>query len=145
MIAQPYGEPTACPDEIDTDPHAGRSILVVDDDADVCECLAHGLRRQGFITATASGAEEAITLARCERPDLIVLDYQLPDDDGFTVCRRLEESPATAAIPVIMLSGNTEVEMIRRSRAAGCRFYMQKPFDPNALLTLIDVCLTDAA
>jgi len=145
MIAQEYDDPIVCPQECEDEIGAGRSVLIVDDDSDLAESVALGLNRQGFITSMANRADLALTLARSDRPDVILLDYGLPDMDGFSVCRQLEDDPATAAIPVIMLSGSTEDEMIRRARAAGCQFYLQKPYDPNALLTLIDLVLSGVA
>ena len=145
MIAQEYEDPIICPEPCEKLSGAGRSVLIVDDDQDLAESLALGLNQQGFLTSLANRADLALTLARCDRPDLILLDFGLPDMDGFAVCRRLEENRATASIPVIMLSGCVEDEMVRRARAAGCQFYIQKPYDPNALLMLIDLILSDAA
>ena len=147
MIAQEYqdyDDTVVCPEPDEIEVGAGRSVLIVDDDQDLAESLALALNHLGFLTAMADEAELGITLAKSDRPDVILLDYSLPDLDGFAVCQRLEENPTTASIPVIMLSGSTETEMIRRARAAGCHFYVQKPYDPNALLTLIDIALAEA-
>ena len=148
MIAQEYpacDDARVCPEPDEHEVGAGRSVLIVDDDELLAESLAMSLNGLGFLTSTADRADLGITLAHSDRPDVILLDYSLPDLDGFTVCQRLEEDPVTAAIPVIMLSGSVEDEMIRRARAAGCQFYVQKPYDPNALLSLIDIALSDAA
>ena len=145
MIAKEYDDPIICPEPCEEATGAGRSVLIVDDDLELAESLALGLNRQGFLTSLADRADLALTLALSDRPDLILLDFGLPDMDGFAVCQRLEENRSTASIPVIMLSGSVEDEMIRRARAAGCQFYLQKPYDPNALLTLIDLVLSDAA
>jgi DNA-binding response OmpR family regulator len=156
MIAQEYpsydepsdcdgDDPIALAEQEELEVGAGRSILIVDDDQLLAESLALSLNSLGFVTSMAERADLGITLARSDRPDVILLDYGLPDMDGFSVCQRLEENPTTASIPVIMLSGSTETEMIRRARAAGCHFYVQKPYDPNALLTLIDIVLSEAA
>jgi DNA-binding response OmpR family regulator len=145
MIAQEYDDPIVCSESEEEEIGAGRSVLIVDDDQDLAESVALGLNRQGFITTLADRADLGLALARSDRPDVILLDYGLPDMDGFAVCQQLEENRTTASIPVIMLSGSVEDEMIRRARAAGCHFYLQKPYDPNALLTLIDLVLSDAA
>jgi CheY-like chemotaxis protein len=144
MIAQ-YDEPIPDTQTDEIEIGAGRSVLIVDDDQDLAESLALGLNSQGFLTTLAERADLALQLARTDRPDVILLDYSLPDMNGFEVCRRLDENRATSSIPVIMLSGSVEGEMIRRARSAGCRFYLQKPYDPNALLTLIGMVLSDAA
>jgi CheY-like chemotaxis protein len=72
-----------------------------------------------------------------DRPSLIVLDLRLPDTDGFSVCSQLVDDPATSEIPVIILSGMERPDIIRQSRAAGCQYFVRKPYDPNALLILI--------
>ncbi len=79
----------------------------------------------------------ALELAAQQQPDCILLDLNLPDLDGFEVCQRLVDAPITAEIPVIIISGLERPDVIRRSRAAGCQFYLRKPYDPNALLALI--------
>ncbi|MCG8586205.1 MAG: response regulator, partial [Pirellulales bacterium] len=107
MIAQEnyeYDDTAACPAPEEVEVGQGRSVLIVDDDELLAESLALGLNSQGFVTAMADRADLGITLAHSDRPDVILLDYSLPDMDGFTVCQRLEENPATASIPVIMLS-----------------------------------------
>jgi CheY-like chemotaxis protein len=76
-------------------------------------------------------------LAQNERPDLVILDLRLPDIDGLEVCERLADSPDTCGIPIIILSGMERPDIVRRSRAAGCTFFVRKPYDPNALLALI--------
>jgi CheY-like chemotaxis protein len=61
----------------------------------------------------------------------------LPDIDGFELCQQLVDDEATSEIPVIIVSGNDSPDIVRRARAAGCHFFVRKPFDPNALLALI--------
>ena len=113
------------------------SILIVDDDADLAEVLAIRLRRQEFEAITADSGRSGLTKARTEHPALIVLDLGLPDSDGFTVCEQLADSPDTCSIPVIILSGMERPDILRRSRAAGCHYFVSKPYDPNVLLILI--------
>ena len=74
--------------------------------------------------------------AREHRPDLVLLDVRLPDLDGFTVCEELVDSPDTCDIPIIIVSGSDRTDIVRSSRAAGCEFFVSKPYDPNVLLTL---------
>ena len=113
------------------------SVLIVDDDASMAEVLATRLASQGFQTLTAHQGQDGLALAKEKRPDLILLDLRLPDCDGFDVCAELDVSPETTGIPIIILSGMARPDVIRRSRAAGCRYYVRKPYDPNALLLLI--------
>ncbi|MCB9677871.1 MAG: response regulator transcription factor [Alphaproteobacteria bacterium] len=83
-------------------------ILIVDDEDDLRDLLDINLRREGFRTACAATAAEALTLAAAERPVLVVLDLMLPDMSGTEVCRRLRASPETAGVPIIMLTAKGE-------------------------------------
>ena len=114
-----------------------KTILIVDDDAAMVDVLSRRLRQQGFDTASADSGASGLAVARSVRPALIVLDLRLPDTDGFTVCQQLVDCSATCDIPVIILSGMERPDIIRRSRAAGCNYFVRKPYDPNALLVLI--------
>lgn len=112
-------------------------ILIIDDDDALTDVLSHRLNQQGFETITADLGQSGLARARSDRPALIVLDLQLPDIDGFTICEQLADSPDTCAIPVIVLSGLEQPDILRRCRAAGCHYFVRKPYDPNVLLILI--------
>ena len=120
-----------------TDVKEARRILIVEDDQDQADVLVHRLEKQGFAVITTNSGLAALEIARTERVDLIVLDIRLPDLDGLQVCQQLSDDPATCCIPVIMLSGMERPDIVRRTRAAGCQYYVRKPYDPNALLLLI--------
>lgn len=113
------------------------TILVVDDDQSQVDVLRYRLSQQGFSTLSAPKGGDGIQLARIEQPALILLDLCLPDTDGLTLCQQISDDPLTGEIPVIIVSGVEQADLIRRCRAAGCRFYVRKPYDPNALLVLI--------
>jgi CheY-like chemotaxis protein len=118
-------------------PREGQKVLIIDDDEAIAEPLAFRLQRQGFHTLIAHAGEAGLALARSERPSIVLLDLRLPDIDGFTVCEQLDSDPTTCHIPVIILSGMERPDIIRRARAAGCTYFVRKPYDPNALLILI--------
>ena len=120
------------------------SILLVDDDEDQVFCLTKRLESLGFETNVALTGRHGVDLAHLERPDLIVLDLRLPDIDGLEVCSELADSPQTCGIPIIILSGMERPDIIRRSRAAGCSYYVRKPYDPSALLILIEQAIEEA-
>jgi DNA-binding response OmpR family regulator len=103
-----------------------------------CIYVRHRLEKQGFATAAVSDGQAGIDAARRDRPDLIVLDLCLPDVDGFQVCEELGDGSNTCGIPIIMLSAMERPDIIRRSRSVGCQYYLRKPYDPNALLLLIE-------
>ena len=119
------------------------TILIVDDDEAMSEVLSRRLEQQGFDTVRADTGAAGLAIAQSQDPALIVLDLRLPDTDGFTVCQQLADSPATCHIPVIILSGMERPDILRRSRAAGCSFFVRKPYDPNALLVLIRQALDE--
>jgi twitching motility two-component system response regulator PilH len=114
-----------------------QTILLIDDDEAMVDVLGRRLRRQGYQTLVASSGDVGLALARRHLPTLIVLDLRLPDADGFHVCQELADSHETCTIPIIILSGMERPDIIRRSRAAGCQYFVRKPYDPNALLILV--------
>jgi CheY-like chemotaxis protein len=116
---------------------APQKILIIDDDDVMVDVLGQRLGRQGYEISVATSGEEGLALARQHIPSLVLLDLRLPDADGFNICQQLGDSPETCAIPVIILSGMERPDIIRRSRAAGCQYYVRKPYDPNALLILV--------
>jgi DNA-binding response OmpR family regulator len=118
------------------------SVLVVDDDQDQADILSRCLRKQGFRTWIAATGKEAEQLVYDRGPDLVVLELGLPDRDGLDICRGLADDPTTCEIPIIILSGIERPKLVRESRAAGCCFFIHRPYDPNALLTLIHVALS---
>lgn len=122
-----------------------QTILIVDDDEVLADTLSQRLAQQGFDTRTADCGRDGLEQARNERPALIVLDVRLPDMDGLTVCQHLADSPQTCGVPVIVLSGMARPDIIRRSRAAGCYYFVRKPYDPNAMLVLIRQAIRESA
>ena len=141
MLAEVVEKPELQPERVEQGP----TILIVDDDDALAEVLALRLQKQGFETVTVSTGGQGLQRAKIQRPALIVLDLRLPDADGFEICQQLADSPDTCAIPVIILSGLEQPDILRRCRAAGCQFFVRKPYDPNVLLMLIRQSLHDAA
>jgi PAS domain S-box-containing protein len=112
------------------------SVLFVDDDGVNRHALSLVLQSAGFDPCEAGSGTEALRMAAADhRPDLIVLDVNLPDVDGFEVCRRIKAHPATSAIPVLHLSG-TFVTPQDRARAleGGADAYLTKPVEPRELV-----------
>ncbi len=109
-------------------------ILVVEDQEDNRRILRDLLASAGFDTVEAVTGEEGVRLAGEHVPDLILMDIQLPDIDGYEATRRIKSDPALSGIPIIAvtsyaLSGDEEKAM-----EAGCDGYVAKPFSPRALL-----------
>ncbi len=122
-----------------------QSILIIEDDAGQREALLHRLSRQGYTTRAAGAGQEGLAMARQDPPHLVLLDLRLPDMEGFTLGEQLADDPATAGVPVIVLSGMERPDIIRRTRAAGCQYFVRKPYDPNALLVLIKSALEESS
>ena len=115
-----------------------RPILVVEDDPHQREVLEHRLRKQGCVVISAASAEVGLALAREHQPQLVLLDLELPEGDGLSLCEQLYDDPQTSDLPVIIVSGSDRDDIVRASRAAGCRYFLRKPYDPNALWLLAE-------
>ena len=141
MFASVMERPKTAPAKIT----AGKrqSILIIDDDEVLSDVLSRRLRQQGFDPLTADSGQCGLARARADQPSLILLDLRLPDADGITICEQLADDLETCAIPVIILTGMERPDILRRCRAAGCHYYLRKPYDPNALLILIRQAIVD--
>jgi two-component system cell cycle response regulator DivK len=114
-----------------------KRILVVEDQEDNRQILRDLLTNAGFDMVEAENGEQAIASAQASRPDLILMDIQLPILDGYEATRRIKANPDLKSIPIIVvtsyaLSGDEE-----KARLAGCDDYVAKPFSPRQLLAKI--------
>jgi len=117
--------------------HMKSKILVVDDEADALELISYNLKSAGFDVVTADDGEKALKKARAEQPNLILLDLMLPEVDGLEVCKVLRREPATAAVPIIMLTARaSEVDRVV-GLELGADDYVTKPFSPRELVLRI--------
>ncbi len=103
-------------------------LLVVDDTPAHLGILTRALEESGFEVRTAASGEEALSAARAARPDLVLLDVDMPGLDGYETCRRLKQQPQFASTPVIFLSGLSDVADKMAAFAAGGVDYLTKPF-----------------
>ncbi len=120
-------------------------LLVVEDDEDVRLGYQVLLRAHRYQTCFAEDAALALSVARKELPDLIILDLGLPAGDGFLVLERLASVRELKSIPVIVISARDHRLNEERALKAGARAYMQKPWDDQALLALIAHLLSEPA
>jgi DNA-binding response OmpR family regulator len=109
------------------------TILVVDDVVENVAALDRALRRLGYDVLSALDGSQALALAQEKCPDVILLDILMPHVDGIEVCRRLKRTPATRAIPIILVSGLAHEEHIVRGLDAGAIDYITKPFNDAIL------------
>ena len=120
---------------------AKKKILIVDDNEDVSKGLRVIFRAHGYATILASDAVTAISQARNENPDMIVLDLGLPAGDGYVVMERLSNIESLASIPVIVFTARDEASHKERSIQAGAKAFFQKPVEPQVLLAAIQQVL----
>ncbi len=112
-------------------------ILVVDDEPEAVELVEFNLQQAGYAVSTAADGAEALAQARKLQPNLIVLDLMLPELDGLEVCKVLRRDPATASIPIIMLTAKaTEIDRVL-GLELGADDYLTKPFSPRELVLRI--------
>ncbi len=120
-------------------------ILVVDDEPDILSLLVYQFSRSGFRVSTAVDGRSAISSARDEHPDLVVLDLMLPDVDGYEVLKTLREDEETHEIPVILLTARKEEEERVRGFEIGADDYVTKPFSARELVLRAKALLRRAA
>jgi DNA-binding response OmpR family regulator len=108
-------------------------VLLVEDEPDISLIARAALLRAGFHVTTATTGVEALAAAAAERFDLILLDWMLPELDGFETCGRLKAHPQTASIPVIFLTAKRNDADQARCIAAGALGWIGKPFNPLEL------------
>jgi two-component system cell cycle response regulator len=112
-------------------------ILIADDSAVARMVLTNELAAQGLEIIAARDGAEALTLARANDPEVILLDVEMPVLDGFGVLARLRADPALAEIPVVFLTGIDDSATAARGLAAGAHDYLRKPFEPVELLARV--------
>jgi two-component system phosphate regulon response regulator PhoB len=112
-------------------------ILVVDDEEDLAELVAYNLTREGYQVTCVGSGELALSEARSQTPDLIVLDLLLPKVDGLDVCKQLKSDPRTQHIPIVMLTAKSEEVDMVTGLECGADDYVTKPFSPRVLLARI--------
>jgi len=114
-----------------------RCILVVEDQEDNRRILRDLLTNSGYNLVEAEDGEQALTMAQNERPDLILMDVQIPVLDGYEVTRRLKADPVLRAIPIIVVTSYALSGDESKARAAGCNGYVSKPYSTRQLLAKI--------
>ena len=115
-----------------------RKLLIADDEDGIRRLVRITLESDSYEILEASDGDEAITLARQHKPELILLDVMMPRRSGLEVCRALKADPQTKAIAIFMLTARVQESDLREGKAAGCDGYFVKPFSPVALMRKVD-------
>lgn len=113
------------------------TVLVVEDEAAQREVLTYNLEAEGFRVARAENGEEALVLIDEENPDIIVLDWMLPNVSGIEVCRQIKTRPDTRNVPIIMLSARSEEVDRVRGLETGADDYVVKPYSVIELMARV--------
>ncbi|MGB3179544.1 MAG: phosphate regulon transcriptional regulator PhoB [Albidovulum sp.] len=113
------------------------SVLLVEDEPAQREVLVYNLEAEGFRVSQADNGEEALLLVAEDIPDLIVLDWMLPNVSGIEVCRRLKSRSETRGVPIIMLSARSEEVDLVRGLETGADDYMVKPYSVVELMARV--------
>jgi len=109
------------------------SVVLAEDDPDIQLVARLALKRAGFDVTVVGNGQEALAAVHRARPDVVLLDWMMPELDGPETCRRLKSDPATAAIPVVFLTAKSQEAEIQRGLSLGAAGYVTKPFDALAL------------
>jgi len=135
------------PDWISPEPQAGgsRRIMVVEDDEDQREVVCINLRAAGYVPIPVPAGDLAMAAVRAEKPDLILLDANLPEVDGYTICRLLKSDAALSSIPVLFTTVRSNLEDRAVGLTLGADDYITKPLDMSALVLRVHMLLARRA
>jgi DNA-binding response OmpR family regulator len=114
-----------------------KKILIADDEPNIVISLEFLLRREGFNVLVAVDGEEALTKARAERPDLVLLDVMMPKMNGFDVCQALRADPELASMRILMLTAKGRETEVNKGLGLGADAYVTKPFSTKDLVVQI--------
>jgi CheY-like chemotaxis protein len=119
------------------------TILIADDDPEVLAVMVDALEQEGYRVVTAADGSTALDVARRERPDIVVLDWMMPEQDGLAVCRALrhDADPKLAEVPVVLITGRVDAGDTAAGFDAGVTDYLTKPFKPTHLLARLHAWL----
>ena len=116
-------------------------ILIVDDDIDLLGLISFTLTQSGFVAIKASDGATALTQFHAEAPDMVVLDINMPNGNGFDVCGRIREH---SRVPIMMLTARGEEEDLVKALELGADDYLNKPFSPRTLIARVKALLRRA-
>jgi len=118
-----------------------KKILIVEDDQHIRKLLTILIRKEDVEIDEAVEGNEALQKLQDNRYDLVILDIMMPNVDGFSILKELREKPATAQLPVIIVTAKTEDKDLMRGYSMGANYYITKPFEPQDLIHSIELIL----
>lgn len=118
-------------------PSSALRAVVADDSSVIRDLVAVNLELEGFEVLTAADGEAAVELVRREQPDVVTLDVVMPRLDGFEAVSRLRADPATAHIPIVVVTGRAQAADVARGEELGVDAYLTKPFEPSELVEVV--------
>jgi len=120
-----------------------RTILIVDDFDDTRLLLRTWLEKKGFRIIEAENGIEAVSQTESQRPDLIIMDVEMPELDGLSATRKIRALPHGQTLPIVAVSAYGADQFRKEALAAGCNEYVSTPFEPDELETLIRALLSE--
>ena len=120
---------------------ARETILVVEDDENIQQLVGYNLAKAGFHVVYADNGEQALSVIKREKPELIVLDLMLPGLNGFEICKLVRKDPKTKNLPIVMLTAKSEENDMAAGLDLGADDYITKPFSPKILISRIKAAL----
>jgi len=118
-----------------------RKVLLIEDDKDTVRAMAIRLKGQGYDVAVAGDAISAVSAARKEKPDLVVIDLGIPGGDGFLVIKRLKSNVDLMLVPIFVVSARDPLFNEHRALEAGAEAFFQKPVDNDFFLAAVEKAL----
>ena len=118
-----------------------KTVLLVEDDKKITLAIGIRLKSMGYEVATAADAVSAVAQARKCKPDVVLLDINLPGGDGFLVAERLQSLMQTSATPIIFITANKQEGLKKRAMEMGAVAFLEKPFDATQLADAIEMSL----
>ncbi len=122
-----------------------KSLLFVEDDKNISLAFSARLKASGYAVQTASDAVSAVSQARAQRPDLVILDISLPAGDGFTVAERIRNLEGLHHVPLLFITASRNPGLRERAEALGAKAFLRKPFDALDLLQAVSKGLREGS
>jgi CheY-like chemotaxis protein len=122
-------------------PPAAKTVLVIDDQPFFITLQQNLLKRHGYRVLTASNGQEGLAVAKQHKPDLILLDIEMPGMDGFAVCEKLKADDTLKAIPVVILTSTQDPKLNERAFRVGAEITVLKSVPGDRLLNMVRIAL----